>query len=201
MIVLDKSSSVFQYVSERNRARQYDFLRTAFEVSRQISDFEIGKEFLCDLNYYAVQYLSAQPGRYRHDGYNVTVGKHTPPTYDQVEGLMEQFWNNLRRLWGRMTALESAAFALWSVNHIHPFAEGNGRSSRALCYFILCTKFGEWLPGNLTITEQIRTTERSRYCEILNRMDKAMSSDGMTDLTEMVAFLDELLVKQLQSAP
>lgn len=201
MIVLEKDTDIFQYVSERNRARQYDFLRTAFEVSKAIPEFAVGKEFLCDLNFYAVQYLSPQPGRYRHDGYNVTVGKHVPPTFDRVDGLMQRFWEQLGRLWERMSALESAAFALWSVNHIHPFAEGNGRSSRALTYFVLCTKLGYWLPGNLTITEQIRTTERKRYCDILNRMDHAMDREGMTDLAEMVVLLDELLVKQLQSAP
>lgn len=200
MIVLDKTSPAFQYVSERNRARQYDFLRTAYEVSKVVPDFRVDRSFLCDLNFYAVQYLSAQPGRYR-DAYDVVVGKHKPPPWQEVEMHMQRFWDNLHRLWSRMTALESAAFALWGVNHIHPFAEGNGRSSRALAYFILCQKFGDWLPGSLTVTEQIRLNERPRYCEILNRMDHAMDGEGLTDLKEMVALLDELLVKQLQSAP
>lgn len=199
MIVLPKDTEIFQYVSERNRARQYDFLRTAFEVSRVTPSFEIDRHFLCDLNLYAVQFLSEQPGRYRHE-YDVTVGKHKPPSWRDVESLMAQFWTNLHRLWDRMTPLESAAYGLWGVNHIHPFAEGNGRSSRALAYFIMCKKFGDWLPGSLTVIEQIRITERPRYCGILNRMDQKMSPDGLTSLDEMVALLDELLIKQLQSA-
>jgi hypothetical protein len=32
-------------------------------------------------------------------------------------------------------------------------------------------------------------------------MDQAMDKDGLTDLSEMVALLDELLLNQLQSAP
>jgi Fic family protein len=200
MIVLSKGTDIFQYVSERNRARQYDFLRTAYEVSKCVSEFAIDRQFLCDLNFYAVQYLSAQPGRYRQD-YNVTVGRHVPPDWREVESQMAQFWGNLHRLWDRMTAIESAAFALWGVNHIHPFAEGNGRASRALTYFILCKKFGDWLPGSVTVTEQIRIQHRPRYCEILSRMDQARDQDGLTDLTEMVALLDELLLNQLQSAP
>jgi Fic family protein len=114
---------------------------------------------------------------------------------------MMRFWDNLHRLWDRMSPIESAAYALWGVNHIHPFAEGNGRASRALTYFILCSKLGDWLPGSVTVTEQIRIQHRPRYCEILSRMDQAMDRDGLTDLSEMVALLDELLLNQLQSAP
>lgn len=200
MIVLEKGTEIFQYVSERNRGRQYDFLRTAFEVAKARPDFRIDRRFLCELNFYAVQYLSAQPGEYR-DNYDVTVGRHNPPNWQEVEGLMTRFWDNLHRLWDRMNPLESAAFALWGVNHIHPFAEGNGRSSRALAYFIMCRRFGDWLPGDLTVTEQIRIHHRQQYCEILNRMDHAKDADGLTDLGEMVKFLGELLTKQLQSVP
>lgn len=200
MLVLDKNDPSFQYVSERNRARQYDFLRTAFEVWTSHPDFPIDRDFLCDANFYAVQYLSDQPGRYRQY-VNVTVGRHDPPKWQEVEPLMARFWDNLHRLWGRMSPLESSAFALWGVNHIHPFVEGNGRSSRALSYFILCVKYGYWLPGSLSLPEQIRLHHRDRYCEILSRMDVAMDADGLTDLTEMAALLDELLVNQLQSAP
>lgn len=198
MIVLPKEHPKFQYVSERNRGRQYDFLRTAYEVSTAVDNFPIDKDFLCDLNFYAVQYLSVEPGRYRHC--DVTVGKHNPPIWQEVEGLMARFWDNLHRLWSRMSPLESAAFALWGVNNIHPFVEGNGRASRALCYFILCKRFSDWLPGSLTVPEQIRIHHRQRYCEILNHMDHAIDTEGMTDLRDMVAFLDELLVAQLQSA-
>lgn len=114
---------------------------------------------------------------------------------------MANFWRILHEKWNDMSPLEAAAFALWGVNYIHPFAEGNGRSSRALAYFIICVKLDYWLPGSDTITEQIRIVHRSNYCEILNRMDKAMKSDGTTDLTEMVALLDQLMLVQLRSAP
>lgn len=199
MLVLKRGSNSFQYVSERNRARQYDFLRTAFEVSREVK-FPIDRQFLCDLNFYAVQYLSEQPGKYRVKQ-NVEVGNHVPPKWENVEPMMGQFWTNLSDNWSRMSAVESAAYSLWGVNHIHPFVEGNGRSARALAYFILCTKFDYWLPGSLTITEQIRMTHRSEYCEILGRMDKNRNTEGITDLAEMVQFLERLLLTQLQSVP
>jgi Fic family protein len=199
MFVLDKTDPSFQYVSERNRAQQYDFLRTAFEVWTEHADFPIDRQFLCDLNFYAVQYLSKQPGQYRTG--NVTVGKHIPPDWKEVETLMQRFWDNLARVWDRMSAVEAAAFVIWSVNHIHPFMEGNGRSSRALCYFVLCVKYKFWLPGSLSLPEQIRLQHRPLYCEILGRMDANMDKDGMTDLKEMTGFLNDRLTDQLGSAP
>lgn len=199
MFVLAKTDPSFQYVSERNRAQQYDFLRTAFEVWTAHPDFPVDRQFLCDLNFYAVQYLSEQPGQYR-EGRNVTVGQHNPPQWEDVEPLMVRFWENLSRLWDRMSPVEAAAFAIWSVNHIHPFLEGNGRSSRALCFFILCVKYNWWLPGKLSLPEQIRLHHRPRYCEILNRMDSVMDHAGLTDLSEMTSFLNELLTDQLKTA-
>lgn len=200
MFVLAKTDPSFQYVSERNRAQQYDFLRTAFEVWIQHPEFPVDRQFLCDLNFYAVQYLSEQPGNYRR-GKNVVVGKHIPPPHEEVEELMGRFWQNLTRVWDRMSPVETAALAIWAVNHIHPFMEGNGRSSRALCYFILCVKFGSWLPGSNSLPEQIRLHHRPQYCEILGRMDAAMDRDGMTDLGEMTGFLNDRITDQLQSAP
>ena len=198
MFVLQKGTEAFQYVSERNRARQYDFLRTAFEISRSVA-FPVDRQFLCDLNFYAVQYLCEQPGRYR-TGCNVEVGSHIPPKWEDVEPAMAQFWNVLAQDYLTLSPLECAAFALWGVNHIHPFVEGNGRSSRALAYFILCNKLEFWLPGKLAITEQIRLHHRSEYCDILGRMDGKKLGSGRTDLTEMTAFLDRLLTEQLKTA-
>lgn len=199
VVLTDKTAPIFQFVSERNRGRQYDFLHTAYNVSQVAADFRIDREFLCNLNFYAVQYLSVQPGKYR-ENYDVTVGKHIPPHWAEVEGKMQQFWDNLSRLWSRMGAIETAAYALWAVNNVHPFAEGNGRSSRALCYFILCYRLGMWLPGNTTIMELIRSSNRPEYCAILNRMDASVDPDGMADLREMTAFLDRLMLQQIGTA-
>ncbi len=36
-----------------------------------------------------------------------------------------------------------AAYALWRLNWIHPFIEGNGRTARAACYYLICMKYGK----------------------------------------------------------
>lgn len=198
MLLVDEKSPIGQFVSERNRGRQYDFLHTTFRVAQELKTFPLDKDFLCDLNLYAVQYLSKQPGKYR-ENYNVTVGEYAPPEWQYVEELMAVFFNNLSRLWNRMEPLESAAYALWAINHIHPFAQGNGRASRAFCYFIICQRIGDWLPGDVTMLERIRLQERPLFCEILSRMDARKQADGTSDVSEMTQFLDRLLLAQLVS--
>ncbi|HET9282483.1 MAG TPA: Fic family protein [Candidatus Angelobacter sp.] len=54
----------------------------------------------------------------------------------------------------RKSAIHLAAYVIWRLNWIHPFADGNGRTSRALSYLVLCTRLGERLPGTVTIPDQ-----------------------------------------------
>lgn len=200
MLILTDDTAIGQFVSEGNRLRQYDYLRTSFAVSQYGAGLEIDHEFIGHLNFYASQYLSPQPGRYRRH-YNVSVGQHHPSDWSLIFDEMEDFINILHRNWARWDPLEAAAYALWGVNHVHPFCEGNGRTSRALCYFVLCKKLNMWLQGSPTIIELIRTQSRDEYCDILQRMHDSKSADTMdTDLREMVAFLDRLLLIQIRSA-
>ena len=65
-----------------------------------------------------------------------------------------------------------AAFALWRLNWIHPFVEGNGRTARAACYYLLCLKHGQLLPGSKIVPERIREN-RAPYYAALKAADVA----------------------------
>src|SRR3954465_9477685 len=169
---VDAESPIGQFISERNRARQYDFLQSSFVVAEYGAGLEIDHDFIETLNFYATQYISPQPGRYRRH-YNVKVGDHRPSKWFLIRDEMEEFLTILHRDWARMDELQAAAYTLWAVNHIHPFCDGNGRTSRALCYFVLCRKMGQWLRGETTIMELIRTEAHEQYCAILQRMHAA----------------------------
>ena len=88
-----------------------------------------------------------------------------------------------------------AAFALWKLNWIHPFVEGNGRTARAACYYLLCMKAGGLLPGSKIVPERIREN-RNRYCDALEAADHAWDQ-GLYDVSLLADFLQELLIAQL----
>ena len=67
-------------------------------------------------------------------------------------------------------ALTLAAYCLWRLNHIHPFINGNGRTARALCYYVVCVKFGGPLPGAPILPELIRQN-RDAYVRLLRSID------------------------------
>lgn len=197
-VVPESNQPVVEFVSMRNRARQFDFLQTSFVISQHSAGLEIDHEFVCLLNAYAARYLSMQPGRYRRH-YNVKVGAHNPSDWSLVYEEMDAFLDHLHKNWATMSPVEAAAYALWGVNHVHPFCEGNGRTARALSYYVLCKKLNQWIPGQMTVVELIRTAHRAHHCEILQKMHEARQRpDMVTDLTEMAALIDQLLLQQIK---
>jgi Fic family protein len=89
--------------------------------------------------------------------------------------------------------------ALWRVNWIHPFKNGNGRTARSFSYACLCARLGVILPGTATVIDQIMTT-RAEYEAALRVADAAASKDPMArDLAAMRGYLYGLLQIQISS--
>lgn len=75
----------------------------------------------------------AQPGRYRT--IHVEVGRYRPPPPREVPDLMDEFFYYVN-LPGRFPIVQ-AAWAHIQFETIHPFADGNGRTGRAVITNIL----------------------------------------------------------------
>jgi Fic family protein len=88
---------------------------------------------------------------------------------------------------------------LWRLNWIHPFIEGNGRTARAVCYYLLCAKYGGLLPGDKIVPERIREN-RQPYYDALKSADRSWA-EGNIDLSELERYLAELVDKQVSNAP
>ena len=192
------SPELFARVQERNLLRQYDLLANCIEIGlvKGIESFD--KYTLWSLNAAAVANIAQFGGRYRRGP--IYVGDHLPPHFDDVPDEMDRFLSVVHENW---TVIENPmvlpAFALWRMNWIHPFVEGNGRTARAACYYLICMKLGRILPGSRIVPERIRDN-RQPYYEALQAAARAWE-DGQFDFSQLAAYLSDLLKAQLGDAP
>lgn len=186
------------YVTRRNLARLYDFMQAAFVLWEYQNKPRASLRLLQEMNYYAAHFLSPHPGAIRsttQTNVDITNTPHQPPPWQDVDDHLAGFMVELRDEYDSKDPLEIASFTLWKINWIHPFTQGNGRSARAFCYFLICQKYEKWLPGKI-LPELIREN-RDEYCEILQRMDLIYITTGSANLDEMIVFLERLLDEQL----
>ena len=85
---------------------------------------------------------------------------------------------------------------MWRLNWIHPFADGNGRTSRILSFVVLSIKTGHELLGTPSIPEQI-VENRNPYFDALDAADLAFKNNDEIDVSKMEDLLSGMLAKQL----
>ena len=142
-----ESNQAYAEMAAANLARHYDFLRSVIQVATKVGTYEVSHSLIKALNSHAVAALHDTAGAYRPGSVTV-AGQKFPPPAEEVETLMDSLVSelNAKNALG-VDASAAAAYALWRINRIHPFENGNGRTARAVCYYILCVRSGGWLPG------------------------------------------------------
>src|SRR5450432_3837874 len=141
-----RRSRSYARIKERDLLRQYDLLTHCIEIGLKKGIESFDKYTLWALNYAAVANISQFGGRYREEP--IYVGNHLPPHFKNVPNEMDRFFSVVHEnwtIWDHPTLI--AAYALWRLNWIHPFVEGNGRTARAACYYLICLKQGRLLGG------------------------------------------------------
>lgn len=166
-----------------------------------VASLQVGRPFLSQhvmkaLNFHAIACLHTNAGEYRPCP--VSVGAYNPPAHYRVPALMDDFVNQVNRSWTEQDPVVLATFVLWRLNHIHPFINGNGRTARAACYFVLCLSLGGWLPGTTILPELLRQN-RDEYVVALQIADSSLLT-GNLDLSVLHALVQQLLSQQLASA-
>jgi len=139
--------------------------------------------------------ISAYAGIYRPAGIEIQGSKHEPPPAYLVPELIEDMCDYVNENWQASTALNLAAYIMWRLNWIHPFADGNGRTSRIMSYVVLCIRLGYRLPGTKTIPDQI-TENRQPYFNALDAADAAALNNTF-DVSQMEDILSAYLAAQL----
>ena len=137
MSVREKDNpALFAKVQEQNLLRQYDLLTNCIEIGLEKGIESFDKYTLWSLNAVAVANIAQFGGRYRQEP--IYVGDHIPPHFETVADEMDRCISVVHENWTvfqHPTML--AAYVLWRLNWIHPFIEGNGRTARATCYYLL----------------------------------------------------------------
>lgn len=185
--------ALYKLVQERNLLRQYGLLVDCVQIGLQQGPTSFDKYVLWVLNHVAVANISQMGGRFRQEP--IYVGNHHPPHFREVPDLMDRFFSTIHENWYEWSATELAAYGLWRLLWIHPFIEGNGRTARAICYYILCARSGAILPGRKIVPERIRET-RPKYYAALRSADEAWEN-GELDCSQLEAYLADLLQAQL----
>lgn len=193
----EDNEQLFYRVQEQNLLRQYDLLTNCIEIGLEKGIEAFDKYTLWCLNHVAVSNIAQFGGRYRKEP--IYVGNHIPPHYDRVADEMDRFFSVVHENW---TILKHPtmlpAYALWRLNWIHPFVEGNGRTARAACYYLICMRHGAFLPGRKIVPERIREN-RAPYYAALRAADYAWN-EGHFNVSELADYLQGLLKAQLQDA-
>ncbi|MGC1398605.1 Fic family protein [Candidatus Binatus sp.] len=186
---------LYTKIQEQNLLRQYDLLSNCIEIGLKKGIESFDKYTLWALNYAAVSNISQFGGRFREDP--ISVGNHVPPHFKEVPNLMDRFFSIVHENWtivDHPTYLP--AYTLWRLCWIHPFVEGNGRTARAACYYLICLKQGRLLPGKKTVPERIREN-RVPYYDALHAADVAWEA-GQLDVSSLADYLGALLKAQLE---
>ncbi|WP_299441833.1 Fic family protein [uncultured Rhodospira sp.] len=192
-VLKEDDPELFTKIQENNLIRQYDLLTNCIEIGLKQGPHSFDKFLLWALNHVAVANISQFGGRFRKEP--VYVGDHIPPHFQQVDEWMDRFVSTVQENWYIWTPTELAAYGLWRLNWIHPFIEGNGRTARAVCYFLLCVRAGALLHGRKILPERIREN-RQGYENALIAADRAWEA-GHLDLALMEDYLAGLVEAQL----
>lgn len=126
-------------------------------------------------------------GRYRRENVRIKGALHIPPDYIKIPELMEKLILTYET-WNEYHPIIKAALLHGELVKIHPFIDGNGRTSRLLMNLDLMNS------GYNPVI--IKKESRLKYYEAL---DKAHTTGNYTDFVKLVTKLEiEMLRKYLE---
>jgi Fic family protein len=130
-------------------------------------------------------------GIYRDTGVRITGAQHKPPVPSVMYAQIKGFFADLPQKSLEMNAIELAAFAHAEFVKIHPFIDGNGRTSRLIMNWILTEN--KFLPIS------IKKENRKAYFEAL---ESYAVDSNLSPFCEMIAEFEEgKLVEYLEEFP
>jgi len=133
-------------LESKNGLLQFDLVVRLAGEGIAAKQFTLRPSTVQTLQRTAIQGIYTCAGTYRTGPVHIRGTTHKPPPADEVPALVEEMCDYVKDTWTR-TAVHLASYLMWRLNWIHPFSGGNGRTSRACSYLVMCTRAGQLFPG------------------------------------------------------
>jgi Fic family protein len=184
-----------------NGIRQFnlalEYIRT--HVKDPDRPFRLRSGLILQLHEAALKGIHLFAGTFRNTPVAIGGSKHTPPEAFLVSDEVQDLCSYVNESWASRSAVHLAAYVLWKLNWIHPFADGNGRTSRAVSYVVMSIKLDSILPGTPSIPDQIAEDKRPYY-DALEKADAIWLETGNVDVSALEQMLEGMLARQLLNA-
>jgi len=180
-----------------NGLKQFDVVLQMIEtfLDPDRHPFKFRPSHLLHLHRVALMGISQYAGNFRPSDIEIGGSLHKPPGAFEVPERIEELCDYVNEKWSEKSPIHLASYVMWKLNWIHPFTDGNGRTSRAASYMILCVRLGYVLPGKRTIPDQI-AENKTPYYKALEAADKAWEK-GAIELKALKDLLSSMLAEQL----
>jgi Fic family protein len=163
--------------------------------------FSFTEDCMKRLHEVAMHKLLKEPGEYRQGPVHITNSPHVPPPWVEVRGHMAGLCQYVNANWNSANLVHLCAYVLWRLNWIHPFPNGNGRTSRAASYMVLQVKHGSILPSRNSIIAQIVANPAPYYAALRHADDvvKATANEQQA-LVPMENLIGFMLKEQIKAS-
>ncbi|TDH39254.1 Fic family protein [Pseudohoeflea suaedae] len=180
----------------RNGLLQFDLAcHMIVDAIEKGSNWKLRVSAFLALHREALRGISSYAGNFRPSSVAIEGSRHEPVDAHLVPELIEELCDYVNDNWESKTAIHLSSYVMWRLNWIHPFSDGNGRTSRMLSYLVLCVRSRILLPGTHTIPDQI-VDNRQPYFDALEAADQSLEKDSV-DLSLMEELISAMLAKQL----
>ncbi len=178
-------------VSERARREVTNYLAGLRHIEKLLHEGSMKHEDIFELHRIVAGQVMDQGDAGRYRTIQVRVGPHVPPRPEEVSGLMFELldWWNKDSL--SLSPVLSSAILHYRLEDIHPFADGNGRTGRALALWELYRRGFD--TQHIFSIDEFYWEDRPRYYEAL----QAVRQEG-DDLSSWLEYTSEGLLHTLQ---
>lgn len=160
-----------------NHSKAFEYVKKSIEKNENLDENKIK-----DIHEILTENIM-QGGIYRNTDVVITGASHTPPTPNDMYDKLRFFYQELEQNIEKMDAIELAAWTHAEFVKIHPFSDGNGRTSRLIMNYQLMKN------GYLPVS--IKVENRLEYYNVLD----LYATTG--DIEPFIKLIEELENKRL----